>query len=335
MIIGDLEMNEIKVSISCIAYNQEDYIADAIESFLMQKTNFKYEILIHDDASTDKTAEIIKEYEKNFPDIIRGVYQTENQYSKGIKVTTTFLAPLYKGKYVAVCEGDDYWIDENKLQKQYDYMEAHPDCNLCVHGSVEVKADTKTVLSKSVISDKIEEYDIVDAIKGIGRKVATNSFFCRTEYRKMTPDFMKIAPCGDYVLPILCTKDGGSISYLPYIMSAHRARAKNSMNESWNKDSEKLKIYYERFDDMLVVLDEYTDYTYSEYIKAESVRNWYVFYVWTKNKKKLKEEPYKSYKKSLNFKVRLRQYALVNFPFVISLLRKIKHRVLDYKARLK
>ena len=326
-------MEDVKVSISCIAYNQEDYIADAIESFLMQKTNFKYKVLIHDDASTDKTAEIIKEYEKKYPDIIKGVYQSENQYSKGVKVTTTFLAPLYLGKYVAVCEGDDYWTDENKLQKQYDYMESHPECNLCVHGSVEVKADTKSVLSISNLSDKLEEYDIIDAIKGLGRNVATNSFFCRKEYRKMTPEFMRIAPCGDYVLPILCAKDGGKIVYLPYVMSAHRAMAKSSITESWQKNYDKLKKYCERFDKMLDALDEYTDYKYSEYVKTEKVRNWSIFYLRTRNKKKLKEEPYKSYIKSAPKKIRFRRFLNVYFPFVISFLRKVKHIILDFKVR--
>ena len=105
---------EIKVSICCITYNHEDYIADAIESFLMQETDFKYEILIHDDASTDKTADIIRSYELKYPEIIKPIYQTVNQYSKNTKILPTFLYPKAKGKYIALCEGDDYWIDPLK-----------------------------------------------------------------------------------------------------------------------------------------------------------------------------------------------------------------------------
>lgn len=110
-------MDEIIVSVLCFAYNHEKYIRQAIEGFLMQKTSFGIEILIHDDASTDKTQEIIKEYQEKYPDLVKTVLQTENQYSKGIDVCK-FLINIAKGKYIAFCEGDDYWIDERKLEKQ-------------------------------------------------------------------------------------------------------------------------------------------------------------------------------------------------------------------------
>jgi glycosyltransferase involved in cell wall biosynthesis len=120
------------LSILCITYNHEKYISDALDGFLMQQTSFPYEIIIHDDASTDGTAEIIKKYEQEHPKLIRAIYQTENQYSQGIIVEE----PLYRmarGKYIAICEGDDYWIDAQKLQKQVDFMMTHPDCSICYH----------------------------------------------------------------------------------------------------------------------------------------------------------------------------------------------------------
>lgn len=101
-------MDKLMVSICCITYNHEKYISEALESFLMQKTSFKYEILIHDDASTDNTAKIIREYEKKFPEIIKPIYQIENQYSKGNKINLVYNFPRAKGKYIAICEGDDY-----------------------------------------------------------------------------------------------------------------------------------------------------------------------------------------------------------------------------------
>lgn len=118
------------VSISCITYNHEQYIADAIESFLMQETNFPFEVLIHDDASTDGTADIIRKYEKEYPDIIKPIYQKENQYSKRDGSIGRIQKGRALGKYYATCEGDDYWTDPYKLQKQVDYLEAHPDCGL-------------------------------------------------------------------------------------------------------------------------------------------------------------------------------------------------------------
>jgi glycosyltransferase involved in cell wall biosynthesis len=98
---------------------------------MMQKTNFLFEVLVHDDASTDGTVDIIREYETKYPDIIKPIYQTENQYSKGISISPTYQFPRAKGKYIALCEGDDYWTDPLKLQKQVDFLEANPTYSLC------------------------------------------------------------------------------------------------------------------------------------------------------------------------------------------------------------
>lgn len=121
------ETPELLVSICCITYNHERYIRDAIEGFLMQETEFPFEIIIHDDASTDTTAHIIREYKKNYPELIKPIYQTENQFSKGR--FRPFFACLKeaKGKYIALCEGDDYWTDPLKLQKQVTFLEKNPD----------------------------------------------------------------------------------------------------------------------------------------------------------------------------------------------------------------
>lgn len=121
------------VSINCITYNQELYLAEALNGFIMQKTDFPFEVIIHDDASTDKTADIIREYEANYPKIIKPFYETENQYSKHNGSFFNLINAKCKGKYIAMCEGDDYWTDENKLQIQVDFLEKHPDFSLCSH----------------------------------------------------------------------------------------------------------------------------------------------------------------------------------------------------------
>jgi len=122
-----------KVSIGCITYNHEEFIRDTIENFLNQKTTFKVEILIHDDASEDKTAEIIKDYAEEWPHLFSLILQTENQYSKGKQPEVINLRRA-KGKYIAFCEGDDYWTDPLKLQKQINFLESHPDYSVCVGG---------------------------------------------------------------------------------------------------------------------------------------------------------------------------------------------------------
>lgn len=127
---GELEEGRPLVSICCETYNHAKYVRDAIESFLIQKTDFAFEILIHDDASTDGTQEIIKEYCAKYPDLFRPIFQSENQHSKGVKIWGDIQFPRARGKYIALCEGDDYWTDPLKLQKQVDFLESHPDYSM-------------------------------------------------------------------------------------------------------------------------------------------------------------------------------------------------------------
>ncbi len=128
------------VVISCITYNHELYIREALAGFVMQQTNFPFVAIVHDDASTDGTAAIIREYAEKYPDIIKPIYETENQYSKrdGSLVRIMQEARNATGaKYVAMCEGDDYWTDPLKLQKQVDFLESHPDYTMAFHNAIE------------------------------------------------------------------------------------------------------------------------------------------------------------------------------------------------------
>ena len=124
------ETRPLLVSIWCITYNHEPYIRQCLEGFVMQKTNFRFEAIVHDDASTDGTAAIVKEYAEKYPDIIKPILETENQYSKKDGSLDRIFEKSCTGKYVAFCEGDDYWIDPLKLQKQVDYMEMHKSCTI-------------------------------------------------------------------------------------------------------------------------------------------------------------------------------------------------------------
>ena len=117
------DWNTPLVSIRCITYNHESYIAQALDSFLIQETDFPFEIIIHDDASTDRTADIIREYEAKYPKIIKPIYEAENQYSKKDGYLRKILYNACKGKYTAICEGDDYWTDSQKLQRQFNWLE--------------------------------------------------------------------------------------------------------------------------------------------------------------------------------------------------------------------
>jgi glycosyltransferase involved in cell wall biosynthesis len=122
--------NNPLVSIGCITYNQVNYIKNTIEGFLLQRTTFPIEIIIHDDASNDNTQQIIREYEEKYPNLIGAIYQSENQYSKGVKPLINIVFNKARGKYIAICEGDDYWIDPYKLQKQVDFLENNTEFGL-------------------------------------------------------------------------------------------------------------------------------------------------------------------------------------------------------------
>lgn len=127
-------MNNPLVSICCLSYNQAKFIEQSLNSFLRQEVNFEIEVLINDDASTDGTQEIILDYSTKYPKVIKPLIQSKNQYSQGVRsMQNRFNFSRAKGKYIALCEGDDYWSDTQKLQKQIDFLESNLDYNLCFH----------------------------------------------------------------------------------------------------------------------------------------------------------------------------------------------------------
>lgn len=137
-----------EVSIICNTYNQETYLGQALESMLAQKTSFGYEIIIHDDVSTDGTTDLIKRYVAAYPGKIKAIYEQENQYSKGADFITPMIKNIAKGKYISICEGDDFWIDENKLQIQRDALEDHLECDMCACWGCTVTEDGKREISQ-------------------------------------------------------------------------------------------------------------------------------------------------------------------------------------------
>lgn len=166
------------VSIRCLAFNQEKYIAQTLDGFLMQETDFPFEIIVHDDASRDKTADIIREYQKKYPLIVKPILQVENQYSKRDGSLTRASTETLKGKYVAECEGDDYWIDPQKLQRQVDFLEKHPDYALSTENANVLYTDSSAVQPFSIE----QEHDVeLDALL-IRRRFPTASVVYPREY---------------------------------------------------------------------------------------------------------------------------------------------------------
>lgn len=255
----------IEVSIICNAYNQKKYIAQCLDGFLMQKTNFAFEILIHDDASTDGTADVIRTYEKEYPGLIKPIYQTENQYRKG--GVSRFQTPRVKGRYVAFCEGDDYWTDPLKLQKQYDALEANQNIDICAHAASMLDGETDKKIRIIAPRNFDAVIPVEDVILGGGGFVATNSLFYRRELLNDPPPFQQMLTF-DYTMQILGSLRGGML-YLNDCMSAYRFMTPGSWTVTqWNNEQKRTKII-DRINEMLDQLNMDTNGKYQDVIRAK------------------------------------------------------------------
>ena len=219
------------VSVCVISYQHERFIREAINGILSQKTSFDFELLIYDDASSDASQEIIREMCREAPSNIsvRLFFQEENMWSRGISGSNAILYPAVKGKYVALCEGDDYWLDPLKLQKQVDFMENHPDYAMCLHPG--------KILYEGNPAGRSDEYypggkfhRIFSRKKRIpldymlrGNMATTASVMYRWKYygEAFSEVFPQGINPGDWYMHLLHAKDG-KIGYLPEIMSVYR-----------------------------------------------------------------------------------------------------------------
>lgn len=176
------------VTVILPTHNHAPFIAQAIDSVLMQQTDFPFDILLHDDASTDGTADVCRAYAKEHPDKITLIAQSVNQYQIDRRIQSHILIPRVKAKYTAILDGDDFWVDPLKLQKQIDYMEAHPDCTLCIGSANAVDVNNK-VVGRVAPYDEDRVVDPADMIRGGGGFVATNTILMPTELLKNLPEF--------------------------------------------------------------------------------------------------------------------------------------------------
>lgn len=304
-------MGEVMVSINCVTYNHEDFIAEAIEGFLMQKTDFDIEILIYDDASTDRTPEIIREYEVKYPNLIKPIYGKVNQYSKGVKVGNLNIKRA-KGKYIASCEGDDYWTRPNKLQRQVDYMEKNPDCTVCVH-TVKKVGVNKVVLGYERPYQINTKCFTPDMILGGGYFVGSVSLLYPKVLMENPPEFYVTSPVGDYPLQIYLTSKGYAY-YIDEDMATYRVGVKKSWSHNQNTGKRKRFRQINHANgiiNMLKLFDEYTDYEYTDFVYKKIE-----YYEFKKSllQKCIKRIMTNNYFKTLSLKEKIYVFIKIYFP---------------------
>lgn len=224
------------VSVVTITYNQEKYIRQTLESFVAQQTDFKFEIVVADDHSTDKTADIVKEFAGKYPELFRPILRKKNIGAQKNSISALKAA---NGKYIALCEGDDYWTDPKKLQRQVDFLEKNPQFGLCFH-PVRVFFENKE--AADFIFPDTKEHGSVFTVKRLLKDnfIQTNSvMYRRQDYKDIKDDVMPL----DWYLHLYHAQFG-KIGFINKVMSAYRRHSggmwwnsHQDMDEIWKKHS--------------------------------------------------------------------------------------------------
>ncbi|GAB3323490.1 glycosyltransferase [Larkinella ripae] len=235
----------MKVSICIITYNQEKFIREAIDSVVSQKTSFPFEILIGDDFSKDNTRAIITEYAERYPGLVRPVLHPRNLGQNGL-FNTLETYGLAKGEYIAAMDGDDYWTDPLKLQKQVDFLDANPDFSTCFHNALITYEDG----SPSVILNPPDQKPVCTVEDLIGEKeiwfMATSSVLFRNVIKEY-PDWFKKSVSGDIPRYVLLAKYG-KIGYLPDVMSVYRKNSNGTSFTDYEDDARFLQNRIEMYE---------------------------------------------------------------------------------------
>jgi glycosyltransferase len=320
----------MKVSICCITYNHGKYIRKAIDSFLAQKRNFDIEILINDDASTDDTANIIREYQEKYPDIIKPLFHEENMYSQGVtNPSGTYNFPRATGKYIAMCEGDDYWCDENKLQIQVDYMEDHSEISFCFHAAKVENLDA--TFSPNLIRP-YESSGVISAKEVINKRThyPTASLLLRTEYMKDLPKYYFECKVGDIPMQIISAKYGDAY-YIDKVMSVYRMGVPTSWTASQFSGDYKRKQeeYYQNMEVMYKVYDEDSKYRFHTEVESATKRLRFLTYVNIRDFKNILSREFKKEYKELDFRERF----FIKFEYLLPMVYKLVRKAALYFKR--
>lgn len=323
------------VSICCLAYNHEKYLRKALESFVMQQTDFDYEVIVHDDASTDGTIRIIQEYAQKYPDIIKPIFQKENQHSKGIKISATFVYPAAQGKFIALCEGDDYWTDPLKLQKQVDYMQAHPDCRLCFTNGRYIRHGQLAERVIPYVKRSLKVYRSGDADYDMGQMalldhVPTASLLFYREDICNYPPMPGNVYTGDTFIRLYLT----SLGYAHCIdedTCVYRLNVPGSLTDQWGRDDQKMMRFMLSSNNMSDVLNALTQFKYDTQLTEVKVERESVYYALAGPKRVAWQKKYRKLYWEKGISEYIHYFLRVWFPKMRRVWRKFKLICTDKK----
>lgn len=265
------------VTVCCITYNHAKYVRQCLEGILEQITDFPFEILIHDDASTDGTADIIKEYVNKYPGLFVPMLEEKNQYSQGRRsMLTQFMLSKARGKYIAVCEGDDFWCDSHKLQKQFDFLKEHKKCNMCTHIVEIIKEDGSPlgtyIPQREIPSGEMEGKMLIDYLAYKDTHLFhTSSMFFRKETieadLKDVPSFLTASATEDRSL-FLYYASKGNIFFTDKCMSKYRIQSEGSWSQNNAKSKQNALKTDKELLQMITCFDEYTQGRFGKEVYA-------------------------------------------------------------------
>ena len=332
--------DNILVSILCATYNHENYIREALDGFVSQKTNFPFEVLVHDDACTDGTAAIIREYAQKYPDIIKPIYQTVNQYSQGVDLGT-LMCSLAHGKYVALCEGDDCWVDERKLQKQVDYMESHPGCALCFTDAYICQAGKiiERNLRDTVRMNTAKADYSMEELWPYASNIPTASMLYPLELILKVPEINPNAFHGDeFIVLFLLTL--GYAHLINEVTCHYNLGVKNSATTTWAQNNPANIRYLYSAILMYQEIDRITGQKYHDKVLDSITRKerllYFTSYEETKDKQYLhllRQKKYVDISKSKGPKEYIRHMLFVHCHPAFHIIQKVYHMLRGYYAR--
>jgi len=316
------------VSVCMITYNHANYISEAIEGVLNQKTDFDYEIVIGEDCSSDQTREIVLEYKKKYPEKIKLILQEKNV---GALRNLTDALNACNGKYIAFCEGDDYWIDPNKLQIQIGLMNVYPELSMSFHPSWVVTKRRKYLKWK--YSDSFMRYSIKDILNIPGQFAPTASVVIKSEIVKKLPDWFQYAPIGDFFIEIYSSLNG-EILYIPKCMSVYRSNTENSFSKTilLNYKSDKVLNFYNSMLKYYELIKKDIPSENIEFLNKKIASTYYgksLYYLVNKNYSLFIHEIQRSYGLSKNISLLYRVlYKIRKLPKLARLLYILKIKIL-------